>query len=74
MASTTQARTRPRDPTFTADDAHELNTQETATDQISNAERKYHIWTIGCQMNVADSNHVAARAAITQFFAHLCID
>ena len=21
---------------------------------------KYHIWTIGCQMNVADSNHVAA--------------
>ena len=20
----------------------------------------YHIWTIGCQMNVADSNHVAA--------------
>ena len=23
-------------------------------------EQKYHIWTIGCQMNVADSNHVAA--------------
>ncbi|MEZ4621358.1 MAG: hypothetical protein R2867_38470 [Caldilineaceae bacterium] len=22
--------------------------------------RKYHIWTIGCQMNIADSNHVAA--------------
>ncbi len=22
--------------------------------------QKYHIWTIGCQMNVADSNHVAA--------------
>lgn len=22
--------------------------------------RKYHIWTIGCQMNVADSTHVAA--------------
>ena len=22
--------------------------------------KKYHIWTIGCQMNVADSNHVAA--------------
>jgi tRNA-2-methylthio-N6-dimethylallyladenosine synthase len=22
--------------------------------------RRYHIWTIGCQMNVADSNHVAA--------------
>ena len=26
----------------------------------SNLDRKYHIWTIGCQMNVADSNHVAA--------------
>jgi len=24
------------------------------------AARKYHIWTIGCQMNIADSNHVAA--------------
>lgn len=24
------------------------------------ASGKYHIWTIGCQMNVADSNHVAA--------------
>ncbi|GIV80102.1 MAG: tRNA-2-methylthio-N(6)-dimethylallyladenosine synthase [Litorilinea sp.] len=35
-------------------------TYETATDQNSNASRKYHIWTIGCQMNVADSNHVAA--------------
>ena len=23
-------------------------------------DRKYHIWTIGCQMNVADSNHLAA--------------
>jgi len=23
--------------------------------------KTYHIWTIGCQMNVADSNHVAAR-------------
>ena len=22
--------------------------------------KRYHIWTIGCQMNVADSNHVAA--------------
>ena len=35
-------------------------TYETATDQRSPAARKYHIWTIGCQMNVADSNHVAA--------------
>ncbi|CAN5507737.1 tRNA (N6-isopentenyl adenosine(37)-C2)-methylthiotransferase MiaB [soil metagenome] len=33
---------------------------ELATDTSSSAERKYHIWTIGCQMNVADSNHVAA--------------
>jgi tRNA-2-methylthio-N6-dimethylallyladenosine synthase len=33
---------------------------EIATDQTSAAARKYHIWTIGCQMNVADSNHVAA--------------
>jgi tRNA-2-methylthio-N6-dimethylallyladenosine synthase len=41
-------------------DAHEVNTQELATDQTSDAARKYHIWTIGCQMNVADSNHVAA--------------
>jgi tRNA A37 methylthiotransferase MiaB len=24
------------------------------------AAKKYHIWTIGCQMNVADSSHVAA--------------
>jgi tRNA-2-methylthio-N6-dimethylallyladenosine synthase len=41
-------------------DAHEVNTQEIATDQSSDAARKYHIWTIGCQMNIADSNHVAA--------------
>ncbi|MEM7532760.1 MAG: MiaB/RimO family radical SAM methylthiotransferase [Chloroflexota bacterium] len=27
---------------------------------IKTDEQKYHIWTIGCQMNVADSNHVAA--------------
>lgn len=41
-------------------DAHESNTQEIATHKRSDALRKYHIWTIGCQMNVADSNHVAA--------------
>ena len=35
-------------------------TYETATGERSEAARKYHIWTIGCQMNVADSNHVAA--------------
>ncbi len=42
--------------------SHELPvvTHEVATDKESNAERKYHIWTIGCQMNIADSNHVAA--------------
>ena len=42
------------------DDAHETTTYELTTDQHSDAARKYHIWTIGCQMNVADSNHVAA--------------
>jgi len=42
------------------DDAHETVTYELTTDQTSTAARKYHIWTIGCQMNVADSNHVAA--------------
>jgi tRNA-2-methylthio-N6-dimethylallyladenosine synthase len=40
--------------------ASEIVTHEVATDKASNAERKYHIWTIGCQMNIADSNHVAA--------------
>ncbi len=35
-------------------------TFELSTNDRSNAARKYHIWTIGCQMNVADSNHVAA--------------
>ena len=35
-------------------------THEVTTDQSSTAARKYHIWTIGCQMNIADSNHVAA--------------
>lgn len=39
---------------------YELTTYELTTDQTSDAARKYHIWTIGCQMNVADSNHVAA--------------
>ena len=23
-------------------------------------DQRYHIWTVGCQMNVADSNYVAA--------------
>lgn len=35
-------------------------THEEATHRTSTADRKYHIWTIGCQMNLADSNHVAA--------------
>ena len=37
-----------------------LVTHEEATTRTSTAARKYHIWTIGCQMNLADSNHVAA--------------
>lgn len=40
--------------------ADEVHTHEIATDKASTAARKYHIWTIGCQMNIADSNHVAA--------------
>jgi tRNA-2-methylthio-N6-dimethylallyladenosine synthase len=40
--------------------AHETVTYEFTTGERSDAARKYHIWTIGCQMNVADSNHVAA--------------
>ena len=40
--------------------AHETVTYELTTDKSSTAARKYHIWTIGCQMNIADSNHVAA--------------
>src|SRR5690242_20612788 len=39
---------------------HEVVAHEVATDKASSADRKYHIWTIGCQMNIADSNHVAA--------------
>ncbi len=35
-------------------------THEVSTDGASTSAKKYHIWTIGCQMNVADSNHVAA--------------
>ena len=38
--------------------ANLVETHETATDKASNAERKYHIWTIGCQMNDADSRHL----------------
>jgi tRNA-2-methylthio-N6-dimethylallyladenosine synthase len=35
-------------------------TRERVSDLPAAGDRKYHIWTIGCQMNVADSNHVAA--------------
>jgi tRNA-2-methylthio-N6-dimethylallyladenosine synthase len=42
------------------DHALPVITHEITTDQSSAAARKYHIWTIGCQMNIADSNHVAA--------------
>jgi tRNA-2-methylthio-N6-dimethylallyladenosine synthase len=48
---------RPESRATQTPDAHAL---ETATHERSNAEHKYHIWTIGCQMNIADSNHVAA--------------
>lgn len=41
-------------------DSGETVVHELATDESSTAQQKYHIWTIGCQMNVADSNHVAA--------------
>ncbi|HRJ42379.1 MAG TPA: MiaB/RimO family radical SAM methylthiotransferase, partial [Caldilineaceae bacterium] len=36
------------------------STRERVTDFAAPGQGKYHIWTIGCQMNVADSNHVAA--------------
>ena len=49
---------RPQTPHHGATD--EQITHEVATDKASSAARKYHIWTIGCQMNIADSNHVAA--------------
>ena len=56
------SRTHDHQPDHTPHHAAELPivTHEVATDKASNAERKYHIWTIGCQMNIADSNHVAA--------------
>jgi tRNA-2-methylthio-N6-dimethylallyladenosine synthase len=38
---------------------HEVATEPSTLPANFNG-RKYHIWTIGCQMNVADSNHVAA--------------
>lgn len=34
--------------------------RERGTSKGGGDARRYHIWTIGCQMNVADSNHVAA--------------
>jgi len=40
--------------------ADETVVHELATDEQSEAQQKYHIWTMGCQMNIADSNHVAA--------------
>ena len=36
------------------------STRERMTGFSAPGHGKYHIWTIGCQMNVADSNHVAA--------------
>src|SRR4051812_11452977 len=56
----TLAASQPRPHAALDSASHEVITHEVATDKASNAERKYHIWTIGCQMNIADSNHVAA--------------
>ncbi|MEX1020819.1 MAG: MiaB/RimO family radical SAM methylthiotransferase [Litorilinea sp.] len=46
-----------KDPTF---EPVEITTRDAPLGSVDAAARKYHIWTIGCQMNVADSNHVAA--------------
>jgi tRNA-2-methylthio-N6-dimethylallyladenosine synthase len=51
-----------RNPELDPEITEITTTQERVTDLpvAVDAHRKYHIWTIGCQMNVADSNHVAA--------------
>src|SRR5262249_1340634 len=40
--------------------ANNKGLDDVAGGHLAAAGQKYHIWTIGCQMNVADSNHVAA--------------
>ncbi|MBI1294316.1 MiaB/RimO family radical SAM methylthiotransferase [bacterium] len=51
-----------RNPDLEPEITEITTTRERVTDlpAPTNSNRKYHIWTIGCQMNVADSNHVAA--------------
>ncbi len=51
-----------RNPDLEPEITEFTTTRERVTDlpAPTNSDRKYHIWTIGCQMNVADSNHVAA--------------
>ncbi len=54
--------TRQHERPHAHDDAVEINERATLVhpDAPADAHGKYHIWTIGCQMNMADSNHVAA--------------
>ena len=47
-------------PLSEIDIAEITSSRERVTDFSAPGHGKYHIWTIGCQMNVADSNHVAA--------------
>jgi tRNA-2-methylthio-N6-dimethylallyladenosine synthase len=51
-----------RNPDLEPEITEITTTKERVTDlpASTDSRRKYHIWTIGCQMNVADSNHVAA--------------
>ncbi|MEZ4832898.1 MAG: MiaB/RimO family radical SAM methylthiotransferase [Caldilineaceae bacterium] len=51
-----------RNPDLETEITEITSTRERVTDLPApiDGNRKYHIWTIGCQMNVADSNHVAA--------------
>jgi tRNA-2-methylthio-N6-dimethylallyladenosine synthase len=37
-----------------------MESPETMLDPQDNNDKSYYIWTVGCQMNVADSNYVAA--------------
>lgn len=48
------------EPITEIDIAEFTSSRERVTELTAPGHGKYHIWTIGCQMNVADSNHVAA--------------
>jgi tRNA-2-methylthio-N6-dimethylallyladenosine synthase len=50
--------TQTADPVSTNAAAAALDSRSSILD--ASPSPRYHIWTIGCQMNVADSNHVAA--------------